>query len=131
MKIIVDETVKKYIEDRLKIKIFPPSVTFGVVADNGRALCAFVFNNYNESNIDMTVVSEKGGLTRGVLRYLAHYVFEKAGCRRLTVLIKRRNKHAREMAKRFGFKSEYVMKRYFVDDDAIVFRLFKEECRWF
>lgn len=127
--------VAGYIERCLKIKISEPSITLGFMSGNdpknfGRPLCGVVLNEYNQSNVELTVCAEPGGLTRGVLRFLAQYVFGQLKCRRLTVRCKRSNKHARQMAERFGFKYEAVAKRFFPDDDATVLRMFKDECPW-
>lgn len=125
------DAVVAYVERHLKVKISEPSITLGfVTSDKSRALCAVVLNEYNNSNIEMTICAERGGITIGVMRYLAQYVFGQLGCRRLTVRCKRHNRHARRMAERFGFKYESVAQRFFPDDDATVLRMFKEECPW-
>lgn len=127
--------VVAYVERCLKIKISEPNITFGFMAGEnrdsaGRPLCAVVLNEYNGSNIEMTICAEPAGITLGVMRFLAGYVFEQLGCRRLTVRCKRKNKHARRMAERFGFVYEAVSPRFFPDDDATVLHMFKEECPW-
>lgn len=127
--------VAGYIERHLKIEISKPSITLGFMAGDdpnnfGRPLCGVVLNEYNGSNIELTICAEKAGITLGVMRYLARYVFGQLGCRRLTVRCKRSNKHARRMAERFGFKYESVAQRFFPDDDATVLRMFKDECPW-
>jgi len=131
MQAVVSDEVVKYVEDKLAIKICPPSIAIGFVAGDGRPLCAFVFSGYNHSNIDMTIVAEPGGVTRGVLRYIADYVFRQLNCQRMTAYIKKRNKRALKMAPRFGFEYEFVAKKYFRDDDAVIFRMLRDNCRWF
>lgn len=130
MQVVEGEAVLPFVESRLKTKIHPPCIVRGFVAENGRALCAVVFNDFNQSNIELTIVADPAGVTRGVLRYIAGYVFGQLGCRRITIRTKKRNKHAIRMAHRFGFTFEMVCKRYFPDDDAVVFRMFREDCRW-
>jgi hypothetical protein len=124
-----------YVERCLNIKISEPNITFGFMSGKdkehpGRPLCAVVLNEYNGSNIELTVCAVPGGSTRGVFRFLARYVFEQLGCRRLTARCKARNKYARKMAERVGFKYESVAQRFFTDDDATVLRMFKEDCTW-
>lgn len=122
--------VAAYIERRLGVKICEPRTVFGYVSDDRRPLCAVVVNGFNGANAELTIVAEPGGITRGVLRHLANYIFGKLGCRRLTVRTKKRNKTALKMAERFGFIYEHVSKHYFADDDAVVFRMLKSDCRW-
>lgn len=129
--ILVDgPEVAAFIERRLQVKIAEPRTVFGYVSDDHRPLCAVVVNNYNGANAELTIVAEPGGVTRGVLRHLANYAFGKLGCRRITVRTKKRNKNALKMAERVGFTYEHVMKHYFADDDAVVFRMLKQDCRW-
>lgn len=124
------EAIGGYVGQRLGIRFSPPFTAFGFMTDDKRPLSAFVFNEYNGSNIEITAVSEPGGMTRAVLRYLANYVFGKCNCRRLTMRTKKQNKDMLKLAPRVGFKYECVAKHYFSDDDAVVFRMLKEECPW-
>lgn len=128
MIVVEGREVSDYIERKLRIKLEPPSVAIGFLSNQKAPLCAVVFNDYNGSNIEMTMVSER--LTREVLQYLAKYVFVKCGCRRLTIRTRKHNRRAIKMAQRFGFKFEAVVKRYYIDDDAVMFRMFKEDCLW-
>lgn len=129
--IMVDgEAIGQYVGNRLGVTFSPPFQAFGFLSDDKRPLCAFVFNGFNHSNMEMTVVAEPGGITRQVLRYVANYVFEKSNCRRLTVRTKRRNKRVLQLAPRYGFKYECIAKHYFADDDAVVFRMLREDCIW-
>ena len=129
--IMVDgDAIGQYVGSRLGVKINPPFQAFGFLTDDKKPLSAFVFNEFNHSNIEMTIVAEPGGITRQVIRYVAHYVFVKSNCRRLTVRTKKRNKHILKLAPRYGFKYECIAKQYFPDDDAVVFRMLKEDCKW-
>ena len=130
MIVVEGPEIVAYVERYLKIKISEPSRTLGFMTSAKKPLCAVVLNEYNESNIELTICAEKGGITRGVCAFLAGYVFGKLGCRRLTVRCKRGNKHARRMAERAGFKYESVAKHFFPDGDATVLRMLKHECRF-
>jgi hypothetical protein len=127
--IVVDgEEVVAYVERRLGVTLARPRLVRGFLADDGKPLAAVVFNCYTRSDIELTVVAER--VTRGVIRYVAGYVFDQLGCRRATVRTKKKNKYAQKMALRCGFKFESVARHYFVDDDAVVFRMLRHECRW-
>lgn len=130
--IVVDNApeVKGYIERSLGIVIPEPTRVMGFMSDAGRPLCAVAFSEFNFSNIELTIVSEPGGLTRAVMRHVATYTFIKLGCRRITVRTKRRNKLAAKMAIRFGFTFEAPSKHFFGDDDALVYRMLKADCPW-
>jgi RimJ/RimL family protein N-acetyltransferase len=129
--IVVDGAeIGTYVGSRLGVTIYPPFQAIGFLTDDKRPLAAFVFNEFNHSNIEMTIVAEPGGITRQILRYVAHYVFVKNKCRRLTVRTRKRNKKILQLAPRYGFKYECIAKQFFPDDDAVVFRMLKEDCRF-
>lgn len=130
MILVGGDEVAAFVERQLGIKISEPKTVFGFVSDDKRPLCAVVANDYTGANVELTIVANPGGITRGVLRHLANYAFGKLGCRRITVRIKSRNKLALKMAERFGFKYEHVAKHFFEDDDAVVFRMLKQDCAW-
>lgn len=129
--IVVDgPEIGTYVGKRLGVEISPPFQAIGFMTDDKRPLSAFVFNDFNQSNMEMTIVAEPGGITRQVIRYVANYVFNTSKCRRLTVRTKRRNKRILKLAPRYGFKYECLARHYFPDDDAVVFRMLRDECRW-
>jgi RimJ/RimL family protein N-acetyltransferase len=129
--IVVDgEAIGAYVGSRLGVTICPPFQAIGFLTDDKKPLAAFVFNEFNHSNMEMTIVAEPGGITRQVIRYVAHYVFVKNNCRRVTVRTRKCNKHILKLAPRYGFKYECIAKQFFPDDDAVVFRMLKQDCRW-
>lgn len=129
--IVVDGAeIGAYVGARLGVAIAEPFKALGFMTDDKRPLSAFVFNDFNQSNIEMTIVAEPGGINRQVIRYVANYVFNTSKCRRLTVRTKKRNKRILQLAPRYGFKYECLAKHYFPDDDAVVFRMLRDECRW-
>jgi len=130
VRLVESDAIVAFIEQKLQVKIAPPCTAFGFVSDDNRPLAAFVFNDFNQANMEMTVVAEPGGITRPVLKYVANYVFNKSQCRRLTVRTKKRNKRVLKLAPRYGFKYECIVKHFFPDDDAVVFRMLRDECRW-
>lgn len=129
--IVVDgDAIANYVSSKLGVTISPPFQAIGFLTNDKRPLSAFVFNDFNHANMEVTIVSEPGGITREVLRYVADYVFKKSKCRRLTVRTKKRNKRVLKLAPRYGFKYECIAKHFFADDDAVVFRMLKEDCRF-
>ena len=130
MRLIENEAIAAFIEEKLQVKITPPYTAFGFASDDNRPLCAVMFNDFNHSNMEMTIYAEPGGITRPVMKYLANYVFVKNNCRRLTVRTKKRNKLVLQLAPRYGFKYECIAKHFFPDDDAVMFRMLKEDCRF-
>ena len=130
MRLVENEAIAGFLEEKLQVKISQPFTAFGFVSDDNRPMCAVLFNDFNRSNMEMTIYAEPGGITRQVLTYLANYVFNKSQCRRLTVRTKKSNKRVLQLAPRYGFKYESVAKHFYPDDDAVVFRMLREDCVW-
>jgi len=126
-----DDLVAKYVSDGLGLPMVPPYTAIGGTRD-GQSLCiGVVFNEYNGSNIDITLYGP-GALTRGNIRGVYHYLFEQLKVNRVTAKTRRSNKRMQRLMGRFGFKFEGISARYFGPtkaDDAIRFVLFPEEAR--
>jgi len=94
---------------------------------------AAIFNGWNGSNIDITIVGP-GCLTRGNIRAAYTYVFDQLRANRLTARSARNNKRMLRLLPRLGFTWESVAKRYYGPEkrnDAIVFALFRENAeKW-
>jgi len=130
--IVLENTpeVIAFIEQRLRIKIAEPSQAFGYVTNDHKPIAGIVVNDFTGANCELTIVAEKGRMTIEVLRHIANHVFNKLGCRRTTIRTRKSNKIALRAAQRFGFVYEHVSKHFYPDDDAVVFRMLRSECRW-
>jgi len=119
-----------YVERTLDIKIAEPCHAFGYVTDEGKPLAAVVVNDYSGANCELTIVAERGGLIRPVLKHICAYTFNQLGCRRITVRTRKRNKPVQKLALKAGFKFEAVASDFYDDDDAVVYRMKRDDCRW-
>ena len=112
------------------IHLCPPFVTLAMV-ENGKIIAAAVFNNYQDSNIDMSVVfSRRIALTRGNLRALFSYPFEQAKVRRISVRTRASNLNVRKQIRRLGFKPEGKQTQFFGNEDAMLYGMTRSDCKW-
>lgn len=58
------------------------------------------------------------------------YPFLEMGCERVTGLVGKKNRMARRFFEKLGFEYEACLKRQRPGDDTIVYRMFKENCKW-
>lgn len=58
------------------------------------------------------------------------YPFNQLKVRRCTVYINTNNVHAIALDRRLGFKYEATLENYFPDGDAVIYRMYRHECRW-
>lgn len=128
-----DQLVSEWVGARLGETICPPYTAIGATKD-GQELCAgAVFNNYNGSNIEITLYAPHC-MTRGGIRAIHDYLFRQISANRVTAHARRSNKRARKNLERFGFQFEGVQKRFYGPakaDDAFLYALFPEQAsKW-
>ena len=62
--------------------------------------------------------------------FVCAYPFVQLDCQRATVIVRKKNKRSRKFVEWLGFRQEGCCRRGFKDDDAIIYGLLREECRW-
>jgi RimJ/RimL family protein N-acetyltransferase len=129
-----DEQVAAWVASRVSYARngFGPCVTIGSISEHGHLLGATVFHEYrsNYSTIQMSFAGGNGWLSRAYLRRIWAYPFEQLNCQRVYGCVAKKNLVAQETALRMGAINEATLKQGFGDDDMIIFRVLKEECRW-
>lgn len=114
----------------LGVNLCPPFVTLAMMED-GKIIAAAVFNNYQDSNIDMSVVfSRRIALTRGNLRALFSYPFKQLGLSRVSVRTRASNMVVRKQIRRLGFQPEGKKPQFYGNEAAIEYGLLRSQCKW-
>lgn len=120
-----------------KIRTTPGSLVGGMpfevlaaVSGQGKFIGGVVYVSFRRTDIETHWAGECGWLTRGNLRSLFRYPFNQLGVRRVTGIIHRKNRTARTIAEKVGFKLEGVCRHAFENGDAMIYGIIKEECRW-
>lgn len=124
-----DVAVATWVGEKIGVPMIPPYTALGWIDDRGLLRIGFVFFGYNGSNMDVAIAMTHS-LTRGVIRAVAHYIFEQSGCVRCTLRPPRKNVAACSILKRLGFVQECICKRFYGSEDAVQLRMLKSECRW-
>ena len=100
------------------------------VASKG-ILGAVAYHNFRVSDIEMVCAGEPGWLNRTALRAYFGYPFVQLGCRRVTAVCHRKNKHARKFVEKLGWKMEGVHREAMADGgDAISYGMLRQHCKW-
>lgn len=120
-----DGPLIRWAGEKCGVHFSPPAHAIGLL-EFGRPVCAAVFNDYTGENIEMSIAAN-GLLPRRFLQYCAEYVFNEAGCNRVTVRTRASNKRVASLAKRLGFQQEGCLRRFYGDEDAILFGLLAED----
>lgn len=112
----------------LGVTFAEPFLSLGVYDARRVIIGAIVLNNYDGHNVDMSGTGV-GAFTPSVVRSIANYIFNELGCCRITLKTRRSNRKARKLLGRH-FVYEATLKRGFGDEDALQFRMCRDECPW-
>ena len=98
---------------------------------DGELVAGVVFDYFNGASICMHVASDgPHWLNRDFLWYSFWYPFEELKCKRVTGLIPEINIPSRRFAEHLGFTPEARLADAHPFGDVIVYRMFKDQCRW-
>lgn len=126
-----DRSVAAWVADRIpEMSAFPDSAVAIGVADGQTLIGGVVYSHYSGADISMHQAGEPGWLNRERLDVFFAYPFRQLGCRRVTGLVARKNKHARSIVERLGFKLEGKIRHGLPADDLMLYGMLRSECRW-
>lgn len=106
------------------------------IAMGDELVCGVVYNEFRTctygNSMQATIAQARPGwATKATLRDMFAYPFVQMGVVRLWVATSRRNKRARRLAERMGFRMEGVARRgWDGQTDSSVLSMFPEECIW-
>ena len=105
-----------------------PCQCFAVL--DGKKLVGVVsFFNFRWPNIEIAFYCEdyRWALNRDGILELFAYPFVQLKCKRVTALVERKNKKARKMVQRLGFKEEGMLRKAGEKGDLFIYGLLPEE----
>lgn len=108
------------------------NLTFGFAVDQ-RMVGGLIFNQYRpDQDVWWTIFScDKRWCTRSVLKQMFTEAFVHLNCRRINLLVSKKNKHSLNFVRRLGFKKEGVLRQFREDgEDCYILGMLKQECQW-
>ena len=107
-----------------------PSQCFAVM-DEDRLVGVVSFFNFRWPNIEIAFYCEdyRWALNRDGILELFSYPFVQLGCHRVTALCERKNKRARRMVQRLGFKEEGMLRKAGEKGDMFIYGLLPEDLK--
>lgn len=103
----------------------PPFEAIGIAGASGFT-GGFVFTGFNGDGIEVSVAG-RGIASRGAWRAACTYVFDQLGCARMQMHTRRSNRAVRRILPRFGMKFEGVARRFYGNEDGLVFSLTRDD----
>lgn len=100
---------------------------------NGEVVGVVGYETYNGQNIFMHVASDgsRKWATRHFIHEVFKYPFVTLGCGRVSCWIEEDNKRSIALVRRLGFLPEAVLhKAGRVGQDVLIYRMFRQECRY-
>lgn len=129
-----DEVVANWVKAQIPHAVngFGPCVAVGMAIDD-MLIAGVVYHEYRPAykSVQMSIaaVSPKWA-TKGNLRAIFAYPFLDLKVNRATAITPKRNRRARHLIEGTGFKLEGCARRGFLSDDAVIYGMLRDECRW-
>lgn len=103
----------------------------GLIRDKS-LIAGIVYNNFEAMNAEMHIGAVDGArwMTKAFLFAAFDYPFNQLGLRRVTARVKKKNERANSFVRNIGFTYEGEMRHFFARDDALIYGLLKEDCRF-
>ncbi len=129
-----DAAVAAFVGERIKYvgsgEAFGKCTAIGVIDHTNEIVAGVVFHGYvpRVRSIDVSFAAETPRwLTRRLASGILAYPFTQLDCVRITTPTPRKNRRARKFVEQFGFKREGLIRKGFLDDDAVVSGLLASE----
>lgn len=96
---------------------------------DGEIVAGVAYNEFNGPNINAHIAVDRP-LTRAFVKIIFDYPFNKAKVDRVTCLIGEDNTKSRKLCQHFGFHEEARLAGAHPGGDLIIYRLWRNECKW-
>lgn len=125
------EFIGKFVADVQKLPMYWGQFTALGLLRGDRMVAGIVYNNFESRNICMHIGAiGSHWCTRGFLFAAFDYPFNQLQKRRITALVRAKNKRARGFVENIGFAYEGTLKHYYDQDDMRVYGMLRENCRF-
>ena len=101
------------------------------VESNDKLVAGVVYSDFNGSNIFAGIAGDgKRWLTPDFLWFMFHYPFEQLKVKRVSACVEQTNIVSQQFLEKRGFELACILKRAGKTGDLLVYRMFKENCRY-
>lgn len=119
-----DEIVRAWIGQKIGFP-YQEGTTLGVLSAENRLVGAVLFTNPTSYSVDVSAAGRV--FDRRVWQAVGDMGFGYLGCVRLQAITRRGNRKVRSILPRLKWKFEGVMRRYYGDEDGLMFSMLREE----
>lgn len=97
---------------------------------DGKLVAGVLYEDYNRANVVCHIAGEGNWADRRFLGVIFDYPFNQLKVKRITVPIVGTNDKSIKLVEHMGFKLESRLEQATLDSDILLFRLFKDECKY-
>jgi RimJ/RimL family protein N-acetyltransferase len=101
----------------------------GKVVDR-KLVAGVLYEDFNKANVVCHIAGEGNWADRRFLAIIFDYPFNQLKVRRITVPIAGNNAKSIKLVEHMGFQLESRLEQATLDSDLLLFRLFKDECKY-
>lgn len=129
--IVTGPAVVEWVAHRIREYGFGGAQGIGVSID-GEIVGGVVYSDFNGANICMHVASDgtKRWMQKRALWMWFDYPFNQCGVKRVSAFVGEKNTESRRLCERVGFKLEARLKGAHPTGDMLIYRMFKNDCKW-
>ena len=126
------ETLADFVQDVARIPLRGPVLLKKFSTGDTRKAGAVALHSIGPTGeVELVAVATPGVWSRGVIRFLARWIFWDLEIRRLVLRIRDSDRTTQTYAYRLGFRFEGRARRWFADDeDAQLWTMLPSECAW-
>lgn len=100
------------------------------LADDDKLIAGVVYSDFNGRQITAGIAVDGKRINREFLWFMFHYPFVQLGVERVTACVEQTNVVSQQFVARLGFELECTMERAGRTGDLLVYRMFREDCRY-
>lgn len=129
---IQDERLLRWAEQRLDVCFKGTECSWiAGISDNAIAFVV-VYSRFSRRNCEMTIATDGGKrwATRRSLRAIFHPPFVQWELERVTFMVEANNKASIRMCRTAGARVEGVLRKWFGEQNGVVFGMLRNECRY-
>lgn len=101
----------------------------GKVVD-GKLIAGVLYEDFNGANVVCHIAGDGNWADRRFLGVIFDYPFNQMKVKRITVPISGSNMKSRKLVEHMGFVLESRLEQATLDSDLLLYRLFKDECKY-
>lgn len=123
-------TIARFVADGVPCDFTGRNISAIGLERDGKIIAGVVYSGFNGSCITADIRGIGRWANREYLRAIFDYPFLQAGVKRITAVVESDNETSQKFVKHLGFVHEATLRHAGRSGDLLVFRMFRDECKW-